>query len=56
MVAKMILQYWRDGSLSMADLGLTPVFQDFTRVRCRFVKWQWHCAAERCHVEAEQLA
>jgi hypothetical protein len=31
MVAKMILKDWRDGSLSMADLGLTPVLQDFTR-------------------------
>jgi hypothetical protein len=27
MVAQMILQTWRDRSLSMADRGCTPVFQ-----------------------------
>jgi hypothetical protein len=56
MVAKMILQNRRDGSLSMAYRGCTPVFQDFTRGRCRVVEWQGHCAAERCHVEVEQLS
>jgi hypothetical protein len=56
MVAKMILQTWRDDSLSMADRGCTAVFQDFTRRRCIFVEWQWHCAAERCQADAEQLS
>ena len=55
-VAKMILQNWRDGSLSMADRGCRPVFQDFTRRRCKVVEWQWHCAADRCHAETEQLS
>jgi len=55
-VAKMIIQNWRDSSLSMADRGCTPVFQDFTQGRCRFIEWQWHCAVERCHLEAEHLS
>jgi len=56
MVAKMILYYWRDSRLSMADLGLTPLFQDFTRGRSRFVKWQWDYAAKHCPAEAQQLS
>jgi len=40
----------------MADRGCTPVFQDFTQGRCRFIEWQWHCAVERCHLEAEHLS
>jgi hypothetical protein len=56
MVAQMILQTWRDRSLSMADRGCTPVFQDLTRRRSIFVDWHWHCAAERCNAVAEQLS
>jgi len=56
MVPRMILQNWTDRSLSIADRGCTPVFLDFTRGRCRFVEWHWHCAAKRCRVEAEQLS
>ena len=44
-VAKLILQNRRDGIISMADRGCTPVFQDFTRGRSRVVECQWHCAA-----------
>jgi len=48
--------FWTGGTVVFRwQIGMYAGFKDFTRRRCRVIEWHWHCAAERCNVETEQL-